>query len=424
MNSHLNLWKKTCSLKGFTLTELLIASAMTVAVLGGVSYGLLAVLNSNKIANANSQTQQMLNLGVEFVTDEIQSASQIDLAYDPTLAARFDDLHGDDPNIIPVLSLQIKGVSQRVIYYTYDKPEEDPYPWAGPVVLYRLGPDVGFDGNYTNPTEPDEWSGDPVIDLIGTRADLTTANAPTTCSNPTWTRIPSQDADLRGFFVCVRPQGDLAEIRALSVMDMKGVKTSENKAVTYQLGTKVATRSIDNADQEGDGAILNPITMKPNMPVNISGRAIYKRPGCSMPADSAIQLLADEGEYRLASVSQPLGATNAALIEIAGRISCSNSNLYNAYQRSGLRAKDGDTLSTLIDQADPPYIGNASQKAALIQSLANNLGATYYDSTTQKIKLPPNQNLFFLSDNNSSRISQANPQTYDYAIILTTVTRQ
>lgn len=439
MNNSLKLLRKFRPSEGFTLVELLLASAMTVVVVGGAGYGLLSILNSDKIANANSQTQQMLNLGVEFVTDEIQSAVQIDSAYDPSTAAQFEKIKNSSD--IPVLSLQMTGLSERIIYYTRDMSAEKSPTWAGPTVLYRFGPylknldDGTCDGKippdnstiYCNPTDPTQWgSGDALIDLIGSRQNLTDAKAPMDCSDPTWTRMPpkngADDKDLRGFFVCVRPKGDVAEIRALSAMGIEK-NTSVQKPVSYQLTTQAVARSTENADLDGDGAILNPVTMKPNMPVKIVGKAIYTRPGCKTKSNPTIRMIGDGGSYKSIEISQTLGTSVEGLIQVNAETPCPDSVTYFSYQDQGLTAKNGDTLSSLISKANPAYTGTDSQRAATIKNLETILGSTYLDSKTGKIKLPSNQNLFFMSNFVSTWIA-VNPQTYDQAIILTTVNRQ
>jgi type II secretory pathway pseudopilin PulG len=422
---------------GFTLTELLVASALTVVVIGAAGYGLVTVLNRNKVANAASQTQQMLNLGMEFVTEEVQAASSIDTAYSAASSPQFETVRSKTD--IPVLSLYIPGLKERVVYFTRDNSSVKSPIWAGPTVLYRFGPYIdSTSGDYLNPTDPTKWgNGDPLIDLIGSNADLTTVQAQTTCSDTSgaWTRIPAKDSDLRGFFACVRNKGDLAEIRALSVMDMKGTTASGSKPASYQLVSQASTRSKEVPALDGGGAVLDPFTMKTTMDSIIIGQVIYKAssPCPASSLDNAdVTLSVNNGvTYKTSTTPQATSSTSTNAIRIEGKdLTCKSgtttfgtySNTVDATSGWVLRAKQGDKLSNLAFPSG--YFGTATDKAAVTKALGDALltisGGAYYNKGSDTIILPSNQNLFFMAN-----IKQSNTKrTFDTAIILTTVSKQ
>jgi type II secretory pathway pseudopilin PulG len=431
---------------GFTLTELLVASALTVVVVGAAGYGLVTILNRNKVANAASQTQQMLNLGMEFVTEEVEAASSIDTAYSAANSPQFEKVRNKGD--IPVLSLYIPGLSERVVYFTRDNSNVKSPIWAGPTVLYRFGPYVNStSGDYLNPTKPDLWgNGDPLIDLIGSNANLTTVKAPKTCSDTSgaWTRMPAADSDLRGFFACVRNKGDVAELRALSVMDMKGTTASGDKLASYQLVSQASTRSKEVPALDGGGAILDPFTMKTNINSIIIGQVIYKAnnpcPSDSLKNDNVTISVNDGviGTFKVSTTPQKTSSISANAIRVQGvdsscKLGTVTFGTYDVNVLSGsgglvLRAKKGDKLSSL---AFPKtiYKGNSVAQAAVTTALGGILetikSSAYYDKASDTIILPSNQNLFFIANSNQNKGDKpSGNMTFDTAIILTTVSKQ
>lgn len=202
---------------GFTLIELLVAASITTIVVGLTGFGVVAITSKNKEAKAESERRVELNRALDFIADEVRQAKPISTnaaANLSTVAPGFNSL-----NKTPVLTLQIPGVSQRVIYYI----ESSSSPWLGPKVISRWGPNLGADGNYTvanatneppvgcsNPTDcnPRNWTYEPLVDLI---IDKTPAS-PTTCTISSWTANPSVNNG-QGFTACVDPNGRIADIR-------------------------------------------------------------------------------------------------------------------------------------------------------------------------------------------------------------------
>ena len=162
MPDYFKLFQKRTSTAGWTLLELLTACALSVVVVGGAGFGLLSILQNNKIATATSTNQHYLNMGVEFISDEVKTASVIDsdLSKLSTDARFFTATYSSEIAsglVIPILSLKIDGLDERVVYFLRDKSKETSSTstvWSGPMMLYRWGPNYSSTGNY-NIDDPD-----------------------------------------------------------------------------------------------------------------------------------------------------------------------------------------------------------------------------------------------------------------------------
>jgi hypothetical protein len=132
-----------------------------------------------------------------------------------------------------VLSIEIPGVAQNIIYYT--RPVSDNSVWRGPHAAYRWGP--GFDENdeYNNSNSPGDWSCPDNPEEKGIFIDSLAAPRrippPPTCSNgDDWTLNEGV-----GFYSYVNCDANSAKIF------MYG-KLSESDS-TYSVSTQVFSRS-------------------------------------------------------------------------------------------------------------------------------------------------------------------------------------
>lgn len=115
MKKLLKILKTRNSSSGFTLIELLIAASITTIVVSLTGTGMVAITENNKKAKAETERRVELNRALDFIADEIRQAKPIATNASANLATVA-------PNFIltsktPVLTLQIPGVSERVIYY-------------------------------------------------------------------------------------------------------------------------------------------------------------------------------------------------------------------------------------------------------------------------------------------------------------------
>lgn len=184
--------KPARSSQGFTLIELMVASALTTVVVGAAGWGMLAVLNTNVRANAESTMLYDTNRTLEFISDEVKMAKRI--APDAVAAvASIPDLTLPT-GAKPVLVLEI-AENRNIVYYT--KPATN--PWIGPEIIVRWGPDLTENGQYdtTQLSDPSTWRSAEIIDMVD--------NAQVTLQCPRNYLATNPDA-VRGFHACV--QGD------------------------------------------------------------------------------------------------------------------------------------------------------------------------------------------------------------------------
>lgn len=62
---------------GFTLVELLIAMTLTVVVVGLTGFGLVVLMSKNSKAQSESERQVNLNRALDFISDEVRTASNV-----------------------------------------------------------------------------------------------------------------------------------------------------------------------------------------------------------------------------------------------------------------------------------------------------------------------------------------------------------
>ena len=167
---------------GFTITEVLLASAMMVIVISVAGIGVINLLRSDYRANAGTEIQNNLNRTLEFVSDEVRRAkiiadseAAITSTQVPTGARAVLAFQIPDPN-------NLDGtLAEQIVYYTKG-PENS---LTGPRVLWRYGPNLDEDGNY-DITSP--WQHSPVTDMLAAAAN--NPNCPTG-----FTRIPADTVD-------------------------------------------------------------------------------------------------------------------------------------------------------------------------------------------------------------------------------------
>lgn len=192
---------------GFTLVELLVAMSITTIVVGLTGFGVVAITQNTNKAKIETERRVELNRALDFIADEVRQAKPIATNASANLATVASDfsLTFDTPvkTRVPVLTLQIPGVAQRVIYYI--APKSTNSVWLGPNVVYRWGPNFTDDGEYSNPTSPSSWTYEPLADLFVNTAPSSTPSCPGWSLNP-----PS--GSITGFYACVDPNGRIADI--------------------------------------------------------------------------------------------------------------------------------------------------------------------------------------------------------------------
>ena len=243
MKNYLDFIRKTNN-SGFTLIELILASVGMFFVVMAAGYGILVIARENVAANAAGDIQYNLGRAVDFISEEVKTASLIrDNVSSANLTANAANFtQAADKTVI--LAIRVPGISQDIIYYT--KPPSD--PWLGNLAIYRWGPPLDSNGAYTNATTPANWTEGVLVDLIAD-APLTTgcANGATTG----WTQIPSTTSTTpKGFYVCANNTTGTSNGRKSVEIRASASALDTQKTTGLQSATVANSRFYDKATYE------------------------------------------------------------------------------------------------------------------------------------------------------------------------------
>ena len=194
------LLKRGKSHSGFTLMELLSGLVMSTMVIGGLGYGLFQLTRVTRDEAEKVTARTETSRAITFIADEMRQAQNIEVdnssenLTDGTdaVAPSHNDPTEIDTGTHPLthrLALQIPGVAERIIY-SVAQPDEDDSQWSGPLAIYRWGPNLGNDGEYTNPDNPAAWQNRVLIDGLDDTEQFVD------CGD-------AVDVPYRGFFACI-----------------------------------------------------------------------------------------------------------------------------------------------------------------------------------------------------------------------------
>ncbi|MCY7368784.1 MAG: prepilin-type N-terminal cleavage/methylation domain-containing protein [Chamaesiphon sp.] len=231
---------------GFTLIELLLALAITGIVISLTGSGLYALMNANQRSQNETTERLDLERAVAFMTDEIKMSQQITKTI-PTPFTGATGIKGFNPasgssGIKPILVLKPalnSKLKDLIVYYLADPPNAS--VWLGPRVIYRWGPTLLQNGNYSDGNNQDisgisatstiEYFNEVLVDQI---SDQVAAQANTACEANYSVAVPTI-ADRLGFYACIAP-------------DQKSVKfwiyqQTKSSAKSTMINALVVTRS-------------------------------------------------------------------------------------------------------------------------------------------------------------------------------------
>jgi prepilin-type N-terminal cleavage/methylation domain-containing protein len=137
---------------GFTLIELIVALAITMIVIGLTGSGLYALMNANQRSQIETTDRLELEQALAFISDEIKMSQQVitNIPVPPTGIAGFNPASGSS-QIQPILVLNPapnSGLTDPIVYYLADPPNSS--VWVGSRVIYRWGPTLLQNGNYSD----------------------------------------------------------------------------------------------------------------------------------------------------------------------------------------------------------------------------------------------------------------------------------
>ncbi|MCA2768205.1 MAG: type II secretion system protein [Microcystis sp. M048S1] len=216
---------------GFTITEVLLAGLMMLIAVLMAGNGLINLLRSNYRANADSEIRNNLNRTLEFVSDEVRRARIIAGTEDAITSTKVP------PGAKAVLAFRIPDpnnpgqapLNEQIVYYTTSPGLESSL--TGPRVLWRFGPNLDANGNYTTPANVATWQHSPVTDMLA--ATVNNPNCPTG-----FIQIPDNLNNVGGFYTCVRTNGNQVILNANAQVQM-----TTNEVVNYSVSTGVFPRA-------------------------------------------------------------------------------------------------------------------------------------------------------------------------------------
>jgi prepilin-type N-terminal cleavage/methylation domain-containing protein len=200
-------------LSGFTLIELLIALVITGIVITLTGGGLYALMMANQRSQIETTDRLELEQALAFMTDEIKMSQQIatNIPVTPTNINGFQPASGSS-RIQPILVLKPalnSGITKPIVYYLADPPNSS--VWLGQRVIYRWGPTLLQNGNYSDgngvdvsqipQNSPVEYYNEVLIDRI---SDLPAPAASISC-DPNYNYPAPSPIDRLGFYACIAP---------------------------------------------------------------------------------------------------------------------------------------------------------------------------------------------------------------------------
>jgi prepilin-type N-terminal cleavage/methylation domain-containing protein len=199
--------------KGFTLVELLVAIAITGIVISLTGSGLYALMKANQRSQIETTDRLELEQALAFITDEIKMSHQIetDSTFATTNSIGFNQASGSS-HVEPILILYpgvSSGLTKPIVYYLADPPNSS--VWVGSRVIYRWGPTLLQNGNYSDgngmdvaqipPNAPVKYYNEVLVDRI---SSIAPAQATIPCETSYSDAAPMVTKRL-GFYACVAP---------------------------------------------------------------------------------------------------------------------------------------------------------------------------------------------------------------------------
>ncbi|WP_309745122.1 prepilin-type N-terminal cleavage/methylation domain-containing protein [Chamaesiphon sp. OTE_20_metabat_361] len=199
--------------KGFTLVELLVAISITGLVISLAGSGLYSLMKANQRSQIETADRLELEQALAFMTDEIKMSREIktDSISSLTTNNHFREASGIDlPQPILVLYPALNsGLTDPIVYYLAEPPNRS--VWAGSKVIYRWGPTLKQNGNYSDgkgndvtqllPGAPVKYYNEVLVDRI---SNVASAQAKISCESSYSDAAPIVTSRL-GFYACIAP---------------------------------------------------------------------------------------------------------------------------------------------------------------------------------------------------------------------------
>ena len=248
--------KKPQPNSGFTLTELLTGLFMSIFVTGALGFGLYQIMSATAREKAKTDVRNEASRAVEFISDELRRAQTIEPnANNATgfnnsgkkvvLALNIPELNNSDT----LDSDDNADTSERVVYYLKSTDLDN---WQGPQVLYRWGPPLDGNGNYTE----NDWQYEALIDGID---DTPISAVPDSCVDAGNTLTPTMSNDPSGFYACINGTNTAAQIFLTGGIDTNNIAGNDSN---YTAQTQAVARAKEVTVNDAEAEELNAIAFK------------------------------------------------------------------------------------------------------------------------------------------------------------------
>ncbi len=206
--------------RGFTLVELILALAISGLVMMLAGNGLYILMLANDRSQSETMDRLELERSLAFITDEIKTSQQIQTNI-PTPASSISGFQAasGSSKIQPILVLSPAAnskLTKPIVYYLADPPNSS--VWLGPRVIYRWGPTLLQNGNYSDgdgndvatiaANTPVQYYNEVLVDRM---SDIATAQATIPCDASYSSAVPAL-ANRSGFYACIAPDRKSVEL--------------------------------------------------------------------------------------------------------------------------------------------------------------------------------------------------------------------
>jgi prepilin-type N-terminal cleavage/methylation domain-containing protein len=227
--------------RGFTLIEIMLALSITGIVLTLAGGGLFALMNADRRSQMETTDRLELEQALSFMADEIKMSQQIATSLpvkSNNESSKFKPASGST-NIQTVLILNpspTSGLTDPIIYYLAKPPKRS--VWVGSRVIYRWGPTLLQNGNYSDGRGHDlatitrgsavEYYNEVVVDRIGDRISV---QANSGCDNGYDLAVPNV-VDRLGFYTCIATDRKSVKLWIHKQLNQSGKSQSVNALVS------------------------------------------------------------------------------------------------------------------------------------------------------------------------------------------------
>ncbi|MGB8702841.1 MAG: hypothetical protein WCD18_25780 [Thermosynechococcaceae cyanobacterium] len=402
---------------GFTLTELMIASLMTLGVMtiGGVAFS--AMISASQKNDSEGENRVEINRALAFASAETQEASTINTQSAPS---EFSPSSSEvvTSSVQSVLRLSISTLTRPVVYYLAT-PASSNLKWRGPRVLYRWGPSYTTSGAYgTDKDTPSSWTHQALVDGLES-----TASTPSCATG--WTASPSSGST--GFYACINATNKVAQL-----FNKGRVTQVLGKTTPYLLSSQAFARSSATSPiftVSGGNFTINQTS---TITVNVLGSDIRCSSGASPAKTAAIVNVVRSGSTTASSpyIIDPAGTMPT--ITYTGEAAGTSVNFTgyvpttsNPNNSCGLDGPAGSTGFNSVANASQvrilkhgdtvPTVGGWGGGASVSSFISS-----YVDSTRTKVSLPyPDRQSIILYELYATSTSSSSFDLQDMVLLVT-----